>query len=63
MPGPFPFLQKALGTRLSAILDMLLMKQLYEIEDSPNKLNITYAVEYLAQDADLEDYFGWLLMD
>lgn len=45
----------------SVTLDMLLMKKPYEIKDSPNKLNITYAVEYLAQDADLQDYFGWLI--
>lgn len=45
------------------ILNILLMKKPWEIKESPNKLNITYAVEYLAQDADLRDYFGWLIHD
>ncbi len=45
------------------ILNMLLMKKPWEIKESPNKLNITYAVEYLAQDAELRDYFGWLIHD
>ena len=33
----------------------------YEIKESPNKLNLTYIVEYMHKDTDLEFYFGWLV--
>ena len=33
----------------------------YEIKENPNKLNLTYIVEYMHKDTDLEFYFGWLV--
>lgn len=43
------------------IFDVLLMDNPYVIFESPNKDNIAYVVEYMARDADLEHYFGWLV--
>ncbi len=43
------------------IFDVPLMDNPYVIFESPNKDNITYVVEYMARDADLDDYFDWLV--
>ena len=45
----------------NAILNVLLMDNPYEIKESPNKLNLTYIVECMHKDTDLEFYFGWLV--
>ena len=53
----------ATATKLTkdTILNVLLMDDPYEIKDSPNKLNLTYVVECMSKDTDLEFYFGWLI--
>ena len=53
----------ATATKLTkdTILNVLLMDDPYEIKDSPNKLNVTYVVECMSKDTDLEFYFGWLI--
>ena len=53
----------ATATKLTknTILNVLLMDNPYEIKESPNKLNLTYIVEYMHKDTDLEFYFGWLV--
>ena len=54
----------ATATKLTkdTILDVLLMDDPYEIKDSPNKLNLTYAVESgMSKDTDLQFYFGRLV--
>ena len=52
----------ATATKLTkdTIQNVLLMENLYEITESPNKPNITYAVEYMQKDTEHELYFGWL---
>jgi superfamily II DNA helicase RecQ len=42
------------------ILSLLEMRNVYEIKESPNKLNLTYVVEYMDKDTELEFYFDWL---
>ena len=53
----------ATATKLTknTILNVLLMDNPYEIKESPNKLNLTYIVECMHTDTDLEFYFGWLV--
>ena len=53
----------ATATKLTkdTILNVLLMDNPHEIKDSPNKLNLTYIVECMHKDTDLEFYFGWLV--
>ena len=53
----------ATATKLTkdTIHNVLLMDDPYEIIDSPNKLNLTYIVECMSRDTDLEFYFGWLI--
>ena len=55
----------ATATKLTknTILNVLLMDNPYEIKESPNKLNLTYIVECMHKDTDLEFYFGWLVDD
>ena len=52
----------ATATKLTkdTIQNVLLMENPYEITESPNKRNITYAVEYMQKDTAHELYFGWL---
>lgn len=52
----------ATATKLTkgTIQNVLLMENPYEITESPNKQNITYAVEYMQKDTEHELYFGWL---
>ena len=53
----------ATATKLTkdTILNVLLMENPYEITESPSKLNITYAVEYMQKDTEHELSFGWLV--
>ena len=52
----------ATATKLTknTILNVLLMDNPYEIKESPSKLHLTYIVECMHKDTDLEFYFGWL---
>lgn len=45
------------------IFDILRMRNAYTIFESPNKGNITYSVEYIHKDSELETYFNWLVED
>ena len=53
----------ATATKLTkdTILNVLLMDNPDVIKESPNKLNLTYIVECMHKDTDLEFYFGWLI--
>ena len=53
----------ATATKLTkdTILNVLPMDNPHEIKESPNKLNLTYIVECMHKDTDLEYYFGWLV--
>ena len=53
----------ATATKLTkdTILNVLLMDDPDVIKESPNKLNLTYIVECMHKDTDLEFYFGWLI--
>jgi superfamily II DNA helicase RecQ len=42
------------------IFNVLNMKSPHVIYESPNKGNITYSVQYMPNNIDLEQYFGWL---
>jgi len=42
------------------IFEILMMNNPKVIRESVNKENVAYTVEYLAKDADLDHYFGWL---
>ena len=44
-----------------AILDVLGMKDPYKIEESPQKPNISYVVEYMQPDKSLCHQFQWLV--
>jgi len=44
-----------------AIFDVLMMDNPYSIFESPHKENVSYVVEYMPRDADMEHYFGWLV--
>ena len=52
----------ATATKLTkdTILSLLNMENVEEIRESPNKLNVTYVVQYMDKDTELEFYFGWL---
>ena len=52
----------ATATQLTrdTILSLLEMQDVYEIKESPNKLNLTYVVEYMDKDTELKYYFDWL---
>ena len=51
----------ATGVTESTIFDILRMYDPVKFVESPDKPNITYAVEYISNDADLQDYFAWLV--
>ena len=53
----------ATATKLTedTILDVVLMDNPYVIKESPNKVNLTYIVECMHKDTDLEFYFAWLI--
>ncbi|KAK3735066.1 hypothetical protein QZH41_010785 [Actinostola sp. cb2023] len=53
----------AVNSTKSAIIDILQMMDPFIISESPNKLNVTYAVEYLPKDVEIEYYFAWLVKD
>ena len=42
------------------ILSILCMDDCFKIEESPNKINVSYAVECMHKDTELEFYFIWL---
>lgn len=42
------------------IFEVLMMNNPCVIFESPNKDNISYSVEYMSRDANLERYFSWL---
>ena len=41
------------------IFDVLQMRECVEICDSPNKLNISYSVQYMDKNVELEHYLDW----
>ena len=53
----------ATATKLTreTILNVLLMENPFEIKESPNKVNVTFTVECMDRDTELEFYFGWLV--
>ena len=55
----------ATATKLTkeTILDILLMDKPFEIQESPNKPNVTYIVKCMQKDADHELYFEWLVKE
>lgn len=52
----------ATATKLTkeTIVNLLHMKNIHEIKETANKLNIAYSVKYLDKDTELECYFDWL---
>ena len=44
-----------------AILDVLGMKDPYKIEESPEKPNVSYIIEYMQRDKSLYHQFEWLV--
>ena len=55
----------ATATKLTkeTILNILLMEKPFEVQESPNKPNVTYIVKCMQQDADHELYFEWLVKE
>ena len=51
----------ATQTTKRTIFDVLRMRNPHIVFESPNKENITYSVEYVQKDFDLELYFSWLV--
>lgn len=45
------------------IIDVLRMTNVYEVAESPNKDNITYVVNYMPNDSDVQDYFSWIIQE
>jgi superfamily II DNA helicase RecQ len=45
------------------IVDLLGMKKPHEISECPEKPNMTYVVEQIPRDADIKQYFTWLVME
>lgn len=43
------------------IIDVLRMKDVYEVSESPNKSNITYIVNYMPNDSKVQDYLSWIV--
>ena len=43
------------------IIDMLRLRNVCEVADSPNKGNVTYVVTYMPNDSDVQDYFNWIV--
>ena len=46
-----------------AIVDILGMKEPHKITESPEKPNVTYIVKRMPRDADIQQYFMWLVME
>ena len=55
----------ATATKLTkeTILNILLMEKPFEVQESPNKPNVTYTVKCMQKDADHELYFEWLVKE
>ena len=53
----------ATGTNLTkeTILNILLMEKSFEVQEGPNKPNVTYIVHCMQKDTDHELYFEWLV--
>jgi len=45
----------------NTIIDVLRLRDVYEVADSPNKANLTYVVSYMPNDSDVQDYFNWIV--
>lgn len=45
------------------IIDVLRMTNVYEVAESPNKDNITYVVNYMPNDSEVQDYFNWIVKE
>ena len=45
------------------IIDVLRMKDVYEVAESPNKSNITYVVNYMPKDSEVQDYLSWIVKE
>ena len=43
------------------IIDVLRLRNVCEVADSPNKGNVTYIVTYMPNDSDVQDYFNWIV--
>ena len=43
------------------IIDVLRMKDVYEAAESPNQKNITYVVNYMPKDSEVQDYLSWIV--
>ena len=43
------------------ITDVLRMTDIYEVAESPNKSNITYVVNYMPNDSEVQDYLSWIV--
>lgn len=55
----------ATATKLTkeTIFNILLMEKPFEVQESPNKPNVTYIVKCMQKDADHELYFEWLVKE
>ena len=55
----------ATATKLTkeTILNILLMEKPFEIQESPNKPNVTYSVKCIQKEEDHEMYFEWLVKE
>lgn len=53
----------ATATKLTkeTILNILLTENPFEVQDGPNKPNVTYIVQCTQKDTDHEFYFAWLI--
>jgi len=56
---PTGFGKSLLYQALPLVFDLTL-KQVVEIKESPNKLNVAYVIQYMDKDTELECYFSWL---
>ena len=45
------------------IIDVLRLTNVFEVTESPNKANITYVVNYMPNDSDVQDYFDWIVQE
>ena len=43
------------------IIDVLRMTDIHEVAESPNKSNITYVVNYMPNDSEVQDYLSWIV--
>ena len=55
----------AMATNLTkeTILNILLMEKPFEVQEDPNKPNVTYIVQCMQKDTDHEFYFEWLVKE